>query len=181
MPERCVVFGCSNVCNKEKGILLHPIPFYGKADSKKQRRRRKWIDFVKSEWAHWEPSKHLAMCSEHFSEEAYTNWFANDLIWRLKRDEIGACVFPTSMLVFQATKLQMNPKANKANERRDIFQYRSVYLSKRAKVFYRWLRLFLSFSFSFTVAQSTVCSSANTNCDLSPLFQRQRCNVLVWC
>jgi len=75
--------------NKEKEILLHLIPFYGKADSEKQRRRRKWIDFVKSKRVHWEPSEHLAVCSEHFSEEAYTNRFANDLVQRLKRDEIG--------------------------------------------------------------------------------------------
>jgi len=95
MPERCVVFGCSNVRNKEKGILLHPIPFYGKADSEKQRQRTKWIDFVKSKHTHWEASEHLAVCSEHFSEEAYTNRFANDLVRRLKRDEIGVCVFPT--------------------------------------------------------------------------------------
>jgi len=73
VPERCVVFGRSNVRNKEKGILLHPIPFYGKADSEKQGRRRKWIDFVKSKRTHWELSEHLAVCSEHFSEEAYTN------------------------------------------------------------------------------------------------------------
>ena len=95
MPERCVVFGCSNVRSKEKGILLHPIPFYGKSDSEKQRRRRKWVDFVKSKRAHWEPSEHSAVCSEHFTEEDYTNRFADDLVRRLKRDEIGICVFPT--------------------------------------------------------------------------------------
>ena len=48
MPERCVVFGCNNVRSKEKGILLHPISFYGKSESEKQKGRRKWIDFVKS-------------------------------------------------------------------------------------------------------------------------------------
>ena len=32
MPERCVVFGCNNVRSKEKGILLHPISFYGKRE-----------------------------------------------------------------------------------------------------------------------------------------------------
>ena len=95
MPERCVVFGCSNVRNKEKGILLHPIPFYGKPDSEKQRRRKKWIDFVQLKRAHWEPSERSSVCSEHFSEEAYTNRFAGDLVRRLKRDEIGVCVFPT--------------------------------------------------------------------------------------
>ena len=95
MPEKCVVFGCSNVRNKEKGILLHPIPFFGKSESEKQKRRKKWVDFVKSKRAHWEPSEHSVVCSEHFKEEDYTNRFADDLVRRLKRDEIGVCVFPT--------------------------------------------------------------------------------------
>ena len=95
MPEKCVVFGCSNVRSKEKGILLHPIPFYGKSESEKQKRRKKWVDFVKSKRAHWEPTEHSAVCSEHFKEEDYTNRFADDLVRRLKRDEIGVCVFPT--------------------------------------------------------------------------------------
>ena len=51
MPKKCVVFGCSNVRSKEKGILLHPIPFYGKSESEKQKRRKKWVDFVKSKRA----------------------------------------------------------------------------------------------------------------------------------
>ena len=95
MPEKCVVFGCSNVRSKEKGILLHPIPFYGKNESERQKRRRKWIDFVKSKPAHWEPTEHSAVCSEHFTEEDNTNRFADDLVRRLKRDGIGVCVFPT--------------------------------------------------------------------------------------
>ena len=36
MPERCVVVGCSNTPNAEKGIALHKIPFYGD-ERKKQR------------------------------------------------------------------------------------------------------------------------------------------------
>ena len=68
MPERCVVFGCNNVRSKEKGILLHPISFYGKSESEKQKGRRKWIDFVKSKCAHLEHTEHSAMCSEHFTD-----------------------------------------------------------------------------------------------------------------
>ena len=68
MPERCVVFGCNNVRSKEKGILLHPISFYGKSESEKQKGRRKWIDFVKSKRAHLEHTEHSAMCSEHFTD-----------------------------------------------------------------------------------------------------------------
>ncbi|XP_068720566.1 uromodulin-like [Montipora capricornis] len=41
MPEKCVVFGCSNVRSKEKGILLHPIPFYGPA----------WVEYINTDRA----------------------------------------------------------------------------------------------------------------------------------
>ena len=41
MPERCVVFGCNNVRSKEKGILLHPISFYGKSESETAKRKEK--------------------------------------------------------------------------------------------------------------------------------------------
>ena len=51
MPEICIVFGCSNVRSKENGILL-PIPIYCKSGCEKQKQRRKWVDFVKSEHAH---------------------------------------------------------------------------------------------------------------------------------
>ena len=115
MPERCVVFGCNNVRSKEKGILLHP---FFKSESEKQKGRRKWIDFVKSKRAHLEHTKHSAMCSEHFTEEDYTNRFADYLVRRLKRDEIGVVFFRASTLVvFRATKLQINLKVSEANER----------------------------------------------------------------
>ena len=78
MPERCVFFGCNNVRSKEKGILLHPISFHGKSESEKQKRRRKWIDFVKSKRAHLEHTEHSAVCSEPicwlFGSEADERW-----------------------------------------------------------------------------------------------------------
>ena len=88
MPEKRVVLGFSNVRKKEKGIKLHPIPFYSKSDSEKQRRRKKGVDFVKLKRAHWKPTEHLAVRSEHFKEEDFTNRFSEDLDRRLKRDEI---------------------------------------------------------------------------------------------
>jgi len=53
MPEKCVVFGCSNERKKEKGSQLRPTPFYGSKDPQKQKRRRKWVYFVKLKRAHW--------------------------------------------------------------------------------------------------------------------------------
>ena len=75
MPEKCVVFGCSNVRNMQKGIKLHPIPFYGKSDSEKQRRRKKWVDFVKLKRAHWEATEHSAVYSEHLRGRLYKPFF----------------------------------------------------------------------------------------------------------
>ena len=130
MPERCVVFGCNNVRSKEKGILLHPISFNGKSESEKQKGRRKWIDFVKSKRAHLEHIEHSAMCSEHFTEKDYTNRFADYLVRRLKRDEIGVCVFPSKHArCVSSPQLQINLKVSEANERWDISQHQSVCLS----------------------------------------------------
>ena len=69
MPDKCVVFGCSNTPNKEKGIALHPIPIYGADDPEKKKRRKKWIDFVQLKRAHWEPTKYSAVCSNHLREK----------------------------------------------------------------------------------------------------------------
>ena len=119
MPERCVVFGCNNVRSKEKGILLHPISFYGKSESEKQKGRRKWIDFVKSKRAHLEHTEHSAMCSEHFTDRGRLHQpIADYLVRKLKKDEIGVCVFPSKHArCVRATKLQINLKVSEANER----------------------------------------------------------------
>jgi len=147
MPERCAVFGCSNVRNKEKGIQLHPIPFYSKADSEKQMWRRKWINFVKSKRAHWEPREHSAVCPEHFSEEAYTNWFADDLVRRLKRDEIGVCVFPTK----HARCVSSNKAADESESERSKqkVRYSSVLVSLPVETSWGVLSLIEIVSFIF--------------------------------
>ena len=133
MPEKCVVFGCSNVRSKEKGILLHPIRFYGKSESKKQERRKKWVDFVQSKCAHWEPTGHSAVCSEHFKEEDYTNRFADDLVRRLKRDEIGVCVFPTRHAPCVLSNNDADKPESERSKRkvRDISQHMSLSLLVR--------------------------------------------------
>ncbi len=49
MPNRCVVYGCSNEPNVEKGIVLHCIPFTNDEQQETWKRRKKWIDFVQQE------------------------------------------------------------------------------------------------------------------------------------
>ena len=67
MPDRCVVANCSNTANPENSIFVHTTPFFGEAI----RRRKKWVDFVKTKRARWEPTKHSAVYSEHSKEDDY--------------------------------------------------------------------------------------------------------------
>ena len=75
---------------------------------------------MKSKRAHWEPSEHSAVCSEDFTEEDYTNRFAEDLVQRLKRDEIGVCVFPTR----QARSVLSNNALDKPETERSKWKVR---------------------------------------------------------
>ena len=98
MPERCVAALCSNVKNAEKGISMHKIPFYGEECPIKQKRRKKWIDFVLAKRKNWVPGKTSSLCSLHFIEEDFIRPFnaaGVQLKSELKKDDIGVCVFPT--------------------------------------------------------------------------------------
>ena len=99
MPDACVVFGCNNTPNRKEGIGLHPIPFYGATDPQKRKRRKKWVDFVQLKRAHWKPTKYSALCSKHFRDDDFTVKFfdltGDNLQRRLRKDEVGVCVFPT--------------------------------------------------------------------------------------
>ena len=105
MPTRCVVFGCNNTNDKERGISLHEIPFYGDDRPVAKQLGRQWVNFVKQKRANFEPSKRSVVCSQHFSAEAFgrvaiPSFSAPKKF--LKRDEIGVYVFPTIQSVSQA-------------------------------------------------------------------------------
>ena len=72
MPTRCVAAGCGNVKNPKEGISMHFIPYYGDERPEPERRRKKWVDFVKQKRARWEPSKTSVLCSLHFKPEDFT-------------------------------------------------------------------------------------------------------------
>ena len=99
MPDKCVVFSCNNRPSTTEGISLHPIPFEGADEPEKRKRRKKWVTFVKSKRAHWEPTKYSAVCSKHFRDDDYEVMFPGltnvNLQRRLRKDELGICVFPT--------------------------------------------------------------------------------------
>ena len=144
MPERCVVFGCSNVWSKEKGILLHPKPFYGKSESEKQRRMRKCVDFVKSKRAYWEPSEHSAVCSEHF----HRGRLHQPIRW-------WSGVFPTR----HARSVLSNNAANKPESEWSERKVRNFSTSfslpvKTNRFFFRWSQMFLSFFVHYRLPSS---------------------------
>ena len=72
MPTRCVAAGCGNVKNPKEGTSMHFIPYYGDERPEPQRRRKKWVDFVKQKRARWEPSKTSVLWSVHFKPEDFT-------------------------------------------------------------------------------------------------------------
>lgn len=101
MPNLCVVYGCSNKADPQKGIGLHKIPFLGDDRPECVRRRKKWVDFVLRRRAHWKPTKNSVICSLHFRREDFSRMFTTlpgqekPTSPRLLVDELGPCVFPT--------------------------------------------------------------------------------------
>ena len=97
MPDRCVVAGCSNIPDSEKGIALHRIPFYGDERSQAKARRKKWTDFVKLKRAKQSPTASSAVCSCHFAPKDFTKRlsFSGQRLQRtLLKDEIGILPVP---------------------------------------------------------------------------------------
>ena len=101
MPSRCVVGGCSNTPDLERGIAPHTIPFHRYERPMAKKRRKRWVDFIKTKRAKWEPSKTSAICSAHFLPGDFQRLFSNlpgqtkAVIPRLNRDDLGVTVFPT--------------------------------------------------------------------------------------
>ena len=76
MPYRCVAGGCSNVPDAQKGITLHKLSFSNDQRVEAKKRRRKWIEFVKTKRARWEPTINSRICSAHFKPEDFVRCFA---------------------------------------------------------------------------------------------------------
>ena len=95
MVEKCVVFGCSNSRNVEKGISMHKIPSDNDPRPEVRRRRQRWIKFMNETRKHWTPGKTSSICSVHFKPEDFTRPFQSNLKRVLREDEFGVCVWPT--------------------------------------------------------------------------------------
>ena len=58
MTDQCVAANCGNMKDKERNISMHRFPFYGDTRPEAQKRRKRWVDWVKLKRAKWEPSEH---------------------------------------------------------------------------------------------------------------------------
>ena len=101
--RRCVVFGCSEVANSEKGISVHVIPYFENNRPVSVRRRKRWVDFVARTRKNWRDSQSSAVCSKHFTAEDFERCLTTDqlpgferkFLRTLRRDEHGINAFPT--------------------------------------------------------------------------------------
>ena len=57
MPDICVVAGCSNTPDAEKGIALHKIPFYGDQRSEAKARRKNGLTLKEQQQQQWQKAK----------------------------------------------------------------------------------------------------------------------------
>ena len=110
MPDRCVVSKCSNIADPKNGIFIHAIPFFGDSRPEAMKRRKKWVDFVKTKRAGWEPTKHSVVCSKHFKPDDYIYRYSfvpelsKPSVPRLRKDQLGPIVFPTIHLIDKASE-----------------------------------------------------------------------------
>ena len=101
MPSRCVVGGCGNEPNLEKGKDLHLLPYYGDDRPVALKRQKRWVDFAKLKRAKWEPTEYSHICSAHFEKDCFTRQVHNlpgqvKPSWpHLIKDEMGFTVWLT--------------------------------------------------------------------------------------
>ena len=100
MPAKCIVFGCNNRPNKEKGISNST---YGNDDTEKRKRRKKRVHFVKLKRAHWKSTKYSAVSSKRVLDEDYSVMFSGlttfDFKRRFRKDDIGISIHATCISI----------------------------------------------------------------------------------
>ena len=101
MPARCILPTCGNTPDKERCIALHRVPFYDDERPEAKKRRKRWVDFIKSKRAdRWELSKETAICSVHFSRDSFIRRvLVPGTTPRLITDGLGVVPYPTILQV----------------------------------------------------------------------------------
>jgi hypothetical protein len=98
MPERCVVYGCSNTVDTKNGIFLYQIPFWNDNSTVAAKRKKIWVNFIRRRRDKWMPTRSSAVCSKHFTEDCFeygSSTVPRYKTPRLNRDDIGVSVFPS--------------------------------------------------------------------------------------
>ena len=123
MPSRCVVYGCSNRPDPEKGIILHKIPYDQDLRPEAIKRRNIWVNFVKRKRAKWETTSSSCIRSEHFKADDFERILnlpeqqtPNRPV--LKIDDIGIIPFPSVFKAAGETECEISGKADRAIKRK---------------------------------------------------------------
>ena len=67
MPEKCVAKFCSN--KPQKFITLHKFP-------ESEKVKKLWRNFVKTKRANWTETPTSVLCSVHFTQDCFVNYYA---------------------------------------------------------------------------------------------------------
>ena len=140
MPERCVVFGCSNTADRANGIFLYQIPFWDDTRHILVKRRKNWVDFVKRKRDKWTPTRSSVVCSKHFTEDCFE--YGSDTVPkyrtpRLKKDEHGVSVFPTIFHI--NVESSESERTQRLNKRRKVCVKRRIALVKFAYIILQYI------------------------------------------
>lgn len=68
MFVRCVVVNCGNFKDVSKNIFFYVISYFGDIRLEVEKRRRKWVEWVKFKRAKWEFLKYSYLCLVYFKE-----------------------------------------------------------------------------------------------------------------
>lgn len=139
MPIRCVVRGCSNTRDLEKGIALHTIPFYEDDRFEAKKRRKRWVDFVKAKSANFHPSRYSVICSKHFKPDD----FASRLVGKeemllnpwLKRDDFGISAFPSIHTANIEAEKQQSVSAANRDRRMVSYSFKQMFSALKCQCF----------------------------------------------
>ena len=167
-PKQCrrdVLFSAVTMFEaKRKGYCFIPYPFTVKVSPKSKMEGESGSILWNQNVLTWNtPSIRRCALSTSQIEEDYTNRFADYLVRRLKRDEIGVCVFPSKHArCVRATKLHWGKPESERSKRKVRYFSASVSLPV----------IFCS----LTLAKTNVFSCKYNNYDAVFIRETERCN-----
>ena len=142
MAQKGVVYGCSNTKNEKRGISIHQILFFGDQRPEAKKRRRKWISFVNVKRQNWTASRHLVICSVHFTSADFSRLSDGQKYQlRLKREEICVISVPSVQSVKTPEEETNRDVRMKRREVRLVIE-RNVYETQQSSLLYVFVGFF---------------------------------------